>query len=100
MKPTFDLFQLGLAISAIEAQRAGFPNMAEAFAKALRRDMGVAEATPEAPKACHSRETGGKRAFYCKTELPETTPSDFAAIERQRNEFVDRWETRFRNYNS
>ncbi len=96
----FDLFQLGLAISAIEAERAGFPGVAAAFVKALRRDMGVAEATPEATNPCHSSQTAGKRGFYCKTELPEATPADFAAIERQRNDFVDRWETRFRNYSS
>ncbi len=68
---TFNLFQLGLAISATEAQRAGFPHVAAAFAKALRRELGVEEDATEASKRLGSSQTAGNRHCYGRFSLNE-----------------------------
>ena len=82
----FDQFQLGLAISAIEAERAGFPGVAAAFVEALRRDMGVAEATPEATKACHVSQNAPNKPSrgYCSFRFTEMDEGELEVVETPR----------------
>ena len=97
---TFTPVQTALAMGAQNAREAGFDGLAAAFVQALKRDMGVAEATPEPPKACLGLQTAGKRHNYGSTWVSSRVMADLDAIHRQASAFSNRWETRFRNLNS
>ena len=85
MKP-FNPFQTALAISATSAAEAGFPFMADAFVKALRKDLGMAEATPEASKACHVSQNAPNKPSrsYCSFRFTEMDEGELEVVETPR----------------
>lgn len=68
---TFSPLQTALAMGAQNARDAGFDGLASAFVQALKRDMGVSEATPEAPKRLGFSQTGWNRRSYGSFRLTE-----------------------------
>ena len=68
---TFSPLQTALAMGAQNARDAGFDGLASAFVQALKRDMGVSEATSEAPKRLGMARNGGKHRVYGSFRLTE-----------------------------
>ena len=81
----FTPFQFALAVSATSSTEAGYPEVGAAFAKALRRDMGVVEDTPEASKRCLDRRNRGKQRSsgesYGKFSLNEADECSLEHVE-------------------